>query len=124
MSATVTSFVRAGLLRSLLLAFAILSFVAHIVPLSLSGHTPFTTSTESHSPSDSDSEASHVASCDATTARTAPTVPAPTVTIAVVAKTTSAVSCAIPMSMLAVAARSSRPHQDAPLFLLHASFLI
>ena len=70
----------------MLLGLVVLGLLTHIVPLPFSGHTPFTTSTESHGPSDGDSEASHVASCDATTARTAPTVPAPAVTIAVAAK--------------------------------------
>lgn len=108
----------------MLLALTILGFLGHIVPLSFSGHTPFTTSTESHAPSDSGPDASHVASCDATTARTAPTLPAPAATIAVAAQAMSLVPCSTPMATLAVAVRSSRDHTGAPLFLLHSSFLI
>jgi hypothetical protein len=111
-------------LAFLLLALVVVGFLGHIVPLPFSGHTPFTTSTESHGPSDRDPEASHVASCDATTARTAPTLPAPAATIAVAAKPMSLVPCATFTATLTVAARSSRDHTGAPLFLLHASFLI
>ena len=124
MSARATVVARGRLLRSALLALAVLGFLAHIVPLSFSGHTPFTTSTESHGPSDGDAEASHVASCEAMAARTAPTLPAPGVSVAVAAKAVSSVSCATRTAVLVVAARSRSPHPDAPLFLLHASFLI
>lgn len=124
MSARAAAVARGRFLRSALLALAVVGFLAHIVPLSSSGHTPFTTSTESHGPSDSDAEASHVASCDAMAARTAPTLPAPAVSVAVAAKAVSSVSCATQTVALAVAARSRWSHPDAPLFLLHASFLI
>jgi hypothetical protein len=124
MSATARSFGRGGLLASLLLVLVVLGFLGHIVPLPFSGHTPFTTSTGSHGPSDGGSEASHVASCDATIARTAPTLPAPAATIAVTPKSVAFVSCAHPTASLAVAAQWSRHHTGAPLFLLHASFLI
>jgi hypothetical protein len=104
---------------------ALMGLLGHIVPLPFSGHSPFTTSsTESHAPSDDGAEASHVASCDATTAPTAPTVPAPAATIAVPAQAMRLVPCSTPMATLAAAVRSSRDHTGAPLFLLHASFLI
>jgi hypothetical protein len=108
----------------MLLALTILVFFGHIVPLPLSGHTPFSTSTDSHAPLDSGPEASHVASCDAMTAPTAPTLPAPAATIAVAAEAMSLVPCPSPRATLALAVRSSRDHAGAPLFLLHASFLI
>jgi hypothetical protein len=107
----------------MVLTLALMGLLGHIVPLPFSSHSPFTPSTESHAPSDSGPEASHVASCDATTAPTAPTVPAPAA-IAVSAQAVSLVPCSTPMATLAVAARSSRDRTSAPLFLLHASFLI
>ncbi len=124
MSARATSFMPLGPLRSMVFVLALMGLLGHIVPLPFSGHSPFTTSTESHAPSGSGPEASHVASCDATTAPTAPTVPAPAATIAVAAQPMSLVPCSTPMATLAAAARSSRDHTGAPLFLLHASFLI
>ena len=108
----------------MLLALTILVFFGHIIPLPFSVHTPFITSTESHGPPDGGAEASHVASCDATTSRTAPTLTPPGVTIAVAAQPISLVPCARPMAALAVAVRSIRDHTGVPLFLLHASFLI
>lgn len=113
---------RGRFLRPVLLALAILAFLGHIVPLPFSVHAPFTTSTESHG--SSDAEASHVASCDATTFRTAPTLTPPGATIALAAQAVSLAPCSSTMAALAVAARSSRDHTRAPLFVLHASFLI
>lgn len=111
-------------MRSMVLALAVLGFLGHIVPLPFSGHTPFATSTESHGPSDRAPEASHVASCDAMTSRTVPTLTAPGPTIAVAAQPMSLAPCPVPTAALAVAVRSIRDHTGAPLFLLHASFLI
>ena len=108
----------------MLLALAILAFLAHIVPLPFSVHAPFTTSTESHGPSHGGAGASHVASCDATTSRTAPTVDGPGWTLVVAAQPMSLVQSAPPLAVKAVAVRSSRDHTGPPLFVLHATFLI
>ncbi len=107
----------------MLLALTILVFFGHIVPLPFSVHTPFVTLTESHGPSDGGAAASHVASCDATTSRTA-SLTLPGVTTALAAQPISLVPCARPMAALALAVRSIRDQTGVPLFLLHASFLI
>lgn len=119
-----TAFARRSVLHSMVLVVAILAFVWHIVPLPSSVHNPFTTPSESHGPFESGAEASHVASCDAMTSRTAPSFAVPGLAIPVSIQPVSSVSCAPPRTILPVAARSSPHHSGAPLFLLHASFLI
>jgi hypothetical protein len=108
----------------MLLALVILAFFSHIAPLPFSVHTPFTTSAESHEPSGIGPEASHIASCDAMTSRTAPVVGAPGATVAMSAGSLFVVPCTPPMATLGVATRSSRHPTSAPLFLLYASLLI
>ena len=124
MSATAVSVVRGRLLSGLVLAIIVLGLLGHIVPVPFSGHSPFTTSTESHGPTDSSSAASHVASCDATPPRSAPTITDPGQALTLAAQPISPVQCAASKGIISVAVRSSWHHTSAPLFLLHASFLI
>ncbi len=119
-----TAFARRSIFHSVVLVVAILAFVWHIVPLASSVHNPFTTPSESHGPFETGAEASHVSSCDAMTSRTAPSFAVPGLAIPVAIQLLSSVPCAPPRAILPVAARSSPHHSGAPLFLLHASFLI
>lgn len=115
---------RPGILRSMVLLLVICGFLGHIVPLSLSGHTPFTTPTDSHSAAHGGADGSHVASCDAMTARTTATSPLAGGLVGVVAPPSSVIPCTVAISVSAVVARASWHHTGPPLFLLHAAFLI
>ncbi len=118
------AFARGSFLGSVLLALAMLTFLAHIVPPQFSAHSPFTTSADSHGPTDSVPEASHIASCDAAMSRPAPTVAAADATIALAAQSMLPLESVAPTAIMGVVDRPSRYDTGPALFLLHASFLI
>lgn len=119
-----SSILRGRLVGFTLLALVFLTFLGHIAPLPSSAHAPFVASPTTPEHPDRDAGASHVASCDATVSRPAPSSfytedGAPWMLQPVIGP-----ALARPMAVIPARSRPSGTDPGVRLFVLHASFLI
>jgi hypothetical protein len=107
-----------------LLTLVFLTFLGHIAPLPSSAHSPFTATATAYEQSKGDTGASHLASCDATLSRPAPSSSCTGDDEPWAVRPVMGIALPLPTAVTPAMGSPSRADGGPPLFLLHASFLI